>query len=133
MEFQLQAPVEIDPERLQPRFPRWLSPVADDSSTKGVAWAGDTVPDATVLGARLREGEAIYLWLVFDFASEPRAYVLPWRLETAEQLQDAMRNASANNTSVHMRQPFEANIDANAPLFYATPQPPLPTKTSLAN
>ncbi len=96
-------------------------------------WAGDTVPDATVLGVRLREGEAIYLWLEFDSVSEPRAYVLPWRLETAEQLQDALRKASANNTSVRMRQPFEASLDANAPLFYATPQPPLPTKTSLAN
>ena len=68
-------------------------------------WAGDTMPDATVLAVRLSEGEAIYLWLEFDFASEPRAYVLPWRRETAEQLQDAMRNASANNR-VPRRRPF---------------------------
>ena len=49
-------------------------------------WAMAAVPEATVLGATMRENEAIYLWLQFDQSSEPRAYVLPWNLETAKQL-----------------------------------------------
>ena len=91
-------------------------------------WAAGTVPEATVLGVRLHEGEAIYLWLEFDAAAEPRAYVLPWRLKTAEQLQDAMRSAEANGATVRMRRPFDADADSDEPLFYAAPQPPLPEK-----
>ncbi len=92
-------------------------------------WAAGAAPEATVLGVRLHEGEAIYLWLEFDAAREPRAYVLPWRLKTAEQLQDAMRLAEANGVTVRMRHPFDAEADSDEPLFYAAPHPPLPEKT----
>ncbi len=95
-------------------------------------WAKKTVPDATVLGASMREGEAIYLWLQFDEAPEPRAYVLPWSLETAKQLQRATGRAEAQGTAVRMRRPFASEPDANEPLFYAAPQPPLPPKTPFA-
>ncbi len=95
-------------------------------------WAKKTVASGTVLGANMREGEAIYLWLQFDEAPEPRAYVLPWSLETAKQLQRATGRAEAQGTAVRMRRPFESEPDPNAPLFYAAPQPPLPPKTPFA-
>ncbi len=96
-------------------------------------WAMGAVPEATVLGASMRENEAIYLWLRFDGIPEPIAYVLPWNMETAKQLQQAMAQAEADGTVVRMRRPFESDRDPSEPLFYAEPQPPLPTKTSLAN
>lgn len=91
-------------------------------------WTLDLVSEATVLAVSLRENEAIYLWLQFDAGSEPRAYVLPWRMDDAKQLHQAMRQAEANGTALRMRRPFEAGDDPNEPLFYAEPQPALPPK-----
>ena len=95
-------------------------------------WAMQFVPEATVLGASMRENEAIYLWLQFDGGSEPRAYVLPWHMELAKQLHQAMQRAEANGTTVRMRGPFEFAHDPNEPMFYAEPQPALPPKVSLS-
>ena len=61
-------------------------------------WRGTA--DAQVLGAMPVENEAIYVWLVMPGASEPCAYVLPWSLEAAQQLQDAMNQAEADGTAV---------------------------------
>ena len=36
------------------------------------------VEEATVVAVRMREGEAIYLWLELETPSEPRSYVIPW-------------------------------------------------------
>lgn len=91
-------------------------------------WVKGAVPEATVLGASMREDEAIYLWLQFDGVQEPRAYVLPWSMETAKQLQRATREAEAQGAPVRMRRPFESTPDPNEPLFYPEPQPPLPPK-----
>ena len=96
-------------------------------------WVMEATGEATVLGASMRENEAIYLWLAFDGDSEPRAYVVPWRLQTAKELQKATQQAQAEGTTVRMRRPFESTSDDSEPLFYAEPQPELPTKTSLAN
>ncbi len=95
-------------------------------------WAMAAVPEATVLGATMRENEAIYLWLQFDQSSEPRAFVLPWNLETAKQLQGAMRQALTDGTKVRMRRPFEPSLDRHEPMFYAEPQPALPPKAPFA-
>ena len=95
-------------------------------------WVMGAAPEATVLGASLRENEAIYLWLQFDETPAPRAYVLPWSLETAKQLQKATQQAEAQGSAVRMRRPFESTPDPNEPLFYAEPQPPLPPKPPFA-
>ena len=95
-------------------------------------WALRTVPEATVLGVSLREDKAIYLWLQFDETAEPRAYLLPWTLATAIDLQRAVQQAQANGTVVRMRRPFESDLDSNEPLFYAEPQPELAPKTHVA-
>lgn len=93
-------------------------------------WVMTSVPEASVLAATMRERQAIYLWIKFDDIPEPRAYVLPWSLETAKQLQRAMRQAQANGTGVRMRRPFEANTESSELVFYAEPQPALPPKGS---
>ncbi len=91
-------------------------------------WALATVPDATVLGATMRENEAIYLWLKFEGNPEPLSYALPWNLEMAKELQNAMRQAKGSGTKVRMRNPFDRSLDRVEPMFYAEPQPALPLK-----
>jgi len=94
----------------------------------GFEWAHRHLPDATVLAASIREGEAIYLWLGMAGVAEPRAYVLPWDRRVAEQLQSTMDEAEANGSGVRMTTPFEPSQDAREPKFYAMPQPAPPAK-----
>jgi hypothetical protein len=84
--------------------------------------------EARVLGATMREGEGIYVWLQVPGAAEPRAYALPWSLKMAQQLQDAMQEGEANGTDVQMSMPFDPGLDDREPKFYAAPQPALPDK-----
>jgi len=92
-------------------------------------WQRDAA-EATVVSAKLREGEAIYLWIELAELDEPRAYRLPWQQEIAKQLFGAQREAEANGTKVQMRLPFADRDDEAEPVFYAQPQPPLPPKTA---
>jgi hypothetical protein len=91
-------------------------------------WWRAHAEEATVLASSFREEEAIYLWLQLRGLTEPRAYVLPWSRDLAEQLQAAQRDASENQTQVQMRLPFERSQDDQEPKFYAMPQPQLPPK-----
>ena len=92
-------------------------------------WAQRHATEATVLAASLRENEAIFLWLEFEGVSGPRAYMLPWSQETAEQLQSAMREAEENGTGVQMQSPFESDRQPTDQVFYAAPQPAMPQKS----
>ena len=58
---------------------------------------------AQVVGAVPIENEAIYVWLTTAGSPEPRAYVLPWSQQAAQQLQDAMGKAEADGTGVEMK------------------------------
>jgi hypothetical protein len=91
-------------------------------------WQRGGLAEAKVIGADLREGEAIYVWLRTPEAEEPRSYVLPWDRKLAEQLHGAQREAQARGTAVHARGLFEGDRDRQQPLFYALPQPALPPK-----
>jgi len=91
-------------------------------------WWAARADEATVLGSTMREGRGIYLWLQLAGFDEPRAYVLPWSRELAEQLQKALAEAQENDTQVRMRLPFEPSWDDREPKFYALPQPALPPK-----
>ncbi len=93
-----------------------------------IEWNNVELAEATVLGARMKEDEAIYLWLGIEGLAEPRAYVMPWNQEMAQQLQDAQRAAEAEGNGVRMSQPFERSWDKRERRFYAAPQPPLPDK-----
>jgi hypothetical protein len=87
---------------------------------------------AKVLGVSMREGKAIYLWLQVGDSGEPRAYALPWNMRMAEQLQNAMRQASAEGRPLEARHPLAASAsaagDPGKPRFYPRPQPPSPPK-----
>jgi hypothetical protein len=91
-------------------------------------WVHGQTDEATVLGATIRENEGIYVWLQHGDLAEPRAYVVPWDRELAEQLQEAMREAEQNGGGLKMRLPFERSWDPKQPKFYAMPQPALPPK-----
>jgi len=95
-----------------------------------VAWTAEKAEETTVLAARFIEGEAIYLWLESGEAPIPRAYVLPWSMENAKQLNEATRQAESEGTVVQMRKQSSAETETNEPIFYARPQAPLPDKTA---
>ena len=94
----------------------------------GLEWWNRNATEATVVGSKLREGEAIYVWIELADTDEPRAYRLPWQQELAKQLYGAEREAEVKGTKVQMRLPFKKRTDDREPLFYAQPQPPLPPK-----
>jgi hypothetical protein len=83
---------------------------------------------AQVLGASMREDQAIYLWLQFDGAPEPKVYTLPWSMQTAQDLQNAMQEGEASGTGVEMTMSLESGLDDREPKFHAVPQPALPDK-----
>jgi hypothetical protein len=84
--------------------------------------------NAQVVSAVPVENEAIYVWLIVPGSSEPCAYVLPWSLEVAQQLQEATSQAEADGTAVRMTMPFESSLDDREPMFYAMPQRAMPPK-----
>lgn len=94
-------------------------------------WASAATAEATVVASDMREGKAIYLWLLKDGAEAPRAYVLPWSMQAGRALHEATAEAEAQGTKVKMRMPLDAMEDESEPVFYVSPQPPLPAK--LAN
>jgi len=90
-------------------------------------WFRRHVEQAQLLGASLDEGRAIYLWLRIDQDVEPRYYVMPWRQETAEKLEDMIDNALRNNSTIILKKPFIRKFmedlgDLNANIV----PPPLP-------
>lgn len=95
-------------------------------------WKRADLAEAKVIGADLREGESIYLWLRVPGVEEPRFYVLPWDQQRAEQLHGAQREASAKGTAVHARGLFATSQDRQQPMFYALPQPARPPKEAPA-
>ncbi len=90
-------------------------------------WLGEA-GEATVLSSSIQEDVGIFLWLQLAEVSEPRAYVLPWSRDLAEQLQEAARKAEEENGQLQMRLPFEPSLDELEPKFYAMPQPAMPPK-----
>lgn len=94
-------------------------------------WGRTSTQEAVVLAAELREGQAIYLWLRGDGAAEPLSYRLPWSVDQAKSLMEAIRRAEASGTVTRMRHPFADRQDDGKPLFYAEPQAALPPKQDL--
>ncbi len=105
-----------------------LSEMLSRPKPVGSEWARRELAEATVIGAQMVEGEAIYVWLGLEGVKEPRAYTLPWDEKVARQLHGARRTAEASGTKVKMRNPFEPSNDKRERMFYAAPQPPPPVK-----
>lgn len=84
--------------------------------------------EAVVLASSYDEGRAIFLWLVLPGAAEPRAYVLPWSQQAAEELLRAERAAEERGTQVVMRDPFGTGDTSSEGRFEALELPPLPPK-----
>jgi hypothetical protein len=90
-------------------------------------WFRRNVEQAQLLGVSLDEGRAIYLWLRVDKSVEPRFYVMPWRQETAEKLEDLIDNALRSRSTIILKKPFIRKFmedlgDLNAKIV----PPPLP-------
>lgn len=94
----------------------------------GLELARINLAEATVLGSRMEEDKAIYLWLGMPGVEEPRAYVLPWDENLARQLQGAERESKDSGAPVRMRKPFESSMDGREKVFHAAPPPPPPEK-----
>lgn len=97
-------------------------------------WAQRAAEQGRLLGAKIVENEAIYVFLDLPGLSEPRAYVLPWRRELAEELQGAQKQAEEQRGGgVLVDRPFdkeryESSLDEREPMFHAAPPPALPDK-----
>ncbi len=94
----------------------------------GLELARLNLAEATVLGSRMEEDKAIYLWLGMPGVEEPRAYTLPWDETLARQLRGAERESEDSGVPVKMRKPFESSVDEREKVFYAAPPPPPPEK-----
>ena len=108
-----------------------LSDLLSRPKPVSLEWVHRNAKEARVLSARIEEGQAIYLWLKLPGAAQPRAYVLPYDLETAKQLYKAQTAAKKNGTETRMKRPFSSrnNRRAMEDRFFAPPQPPRPVKS----
>lgn len=101
------------------------------------AWFEPQAGTATLLGVSLEDGAAIYLWLRVEGVSEPRAYVLPWKLELAQRLQDLVEEAIATDGVIRLHDPFahrslqdptQLNLHIVVPNAPPQKPPPLPVR-----
>jgi len=91
----------------------------------------DMRDEMVVVGADIREGNAIYLWVRRKDALEPRAYVLDWDVQTAEELKEASDTAREMATDVMVKLSSEEGTVINRQerlMFYPEPQKPNPEK-----
>jgi hypothetical protein len=105
-----------------------LSDLLSKPKPVDLEWWQRDAAEAEVLASRLVEDQAIYVWLQLPDVAEPRAYALPWDRASAEQLQQATREAQEQGGGIRMRLPFEPSLEDREPKFYAPPQPAPPPK-----
>jgi hypothetical protein len=96
-----------------------------------IEWVHRNAKEATVLGSRITNGKAIYLWLQLPDESQPRAYVLPYSEKVARQLHEAQAEARQKGTQTKMKHPFNRRHgkETAEEQFFAPPQPQLPRKS----
>ena len=70
------------------------------------AWLERDVDRAEILSVSFDEGKTIYVWLRLNGMIAPRFYSLPWRQQFAEDLEDAMEQASRTRSKVIVTNPF---------------------------
>ena len=91
-------------------------------------WSPPDPETTAVVASQLREGSAIYLWMLREGEEEPRAYQLPWDEDMARQLHEAQRESQQTGQAVRMRERLGGQHSAGERMFYTDPQQPLPDK-----
>ena len=102
--------------------------------------------EAEVTAALIKPDDAIYLWVIFLHANEPRSYWVPWSEEAQASLEAAMAQAEKDGERVMIDfgDPEEEDdgdsgvgtqslVDNKALLFYSAPQPAEPLKVPVQN
>ncbi len=90
-------------------------------------WYERNDAQAALLSISLDEGEAIYLWLRIPDSYEPRSYKIPWNLRLAEKLEDAVDDATRQNSTIILKKPFyRRSLDEWGDLNVEIMPPPLP-------
>jgi hypothetical protein len=87
------------------------------------------VPHGTVLGYRLDEPNAIYLWLIPDGAVRPLALELPWRNDVAKNLLEAAGSRGNPGDSIKIKNGLGGMGLPTKPVFYVSHTEGLPPKT----
>ena len=87
------------------------------------------VPHGTVLGYRLDEPKAIYLWLVPDGDAQPLALELPWRNDIARNLVEAAGSRGNPGDRIKMKNGIGGMGLRTKPVFYVSHAEGLPPKT----
>lgn len=81
--------------------------------------------DAVLAGSHMVENVGIWLWVLLPGQDAPRAYVLPWSLPLAKELQRERRKAEKDGTAVSINGLFRMEGEVE---FHARPQPAMPPK-----
>jgi len=74
-------------------------------------WFQRNVEEAEILGVSLKEGKAIYMWLLLDGTTEPRYYEFPWNLKLAERLEEDIDTAATRQHRLMLKNPFQRRPD----------------------
>jgi hypothetical protein len=88
------------------------------------------VPHGTVLGYRLDEPKAIYVWLVPDGGAQPLSLQLPWRNDVAGDLVDAARRRGSPGDTLKVKGGQNGVGLPTKPIFYVSHVKALPAKTT---
>lgn len=86
--------------------------------------------EAVILGHRMVENEAIYLYLYLPGETPPLSISLPWDKETAKKLQEAMEGDEGRG--VRMKLPFDNSIAPDTQ-FEVIPVPRMQPKPKPSN
>ncbi len=90
-------------------------------------WYQRGADNAELLGVSFEEGRSIYLWLRIAGAFEPRSYVIPWNLQLAEKLEDAVDDAVRKRSTILLKDPFfRRSLEEWGDLNVEIIPPPLP-------
>ncbi len=79
----------------------------------------------TVLDAEIRDGKAIYLYVLRDGEEVPFSLEVQWSIETAKDLMDAQRDGNGDD---RWRFQSERSLDTLSYVFHPMPQPRAPAK-----
>ena len=92
-------------------------------------WVKGSTESTWVVASHQHKNQAIYLWLLFDGDTQPRAYRLPWNLEMAKQLQEAQLSASRDKSEIRVKHPLGRNRPTQELISHALARKSPPPKS----